>query len=243
MTAHTNQKPGCLSLFFPLLGRKTTKTVLITSSASSPEVPVPTVEKIIPEVLPYRLRDDFLSRAEFSFYKVLSSLSGTQFVIQSKVRLADIFFVARPNENVTYFNRIAQKHLDFLVCDSITMKPLLGIELDDSSHNRDSRQERDDFVEKVFQAAELPLLRLPVQREYNTRDVAAKIAPFLKNTVGESPALPLSENAKQVSSTPLCPKCGLPMVLRTVGQGENKGKQFYGCQNFPRCSEMKPLPL
>ena len=242
MTAQTNQKPGCLSLFFPSLSHKTIKTAVITSSARSSEAPVSTVEKIIPEVLPYRLRDDFLSHAEFSFYKVLSSLNGTQLAIQSKVRLADIFFVARPNENVTYFNRIAQKHLDFLVCDSITMKPLLGIELDDSSHNRDSRQERDDFVEKVFQAAGLPLLRLPVQREYNTREVAAKITPFLKNNIWESSALPPSEHAKQAGATPLCPKCGIPMVLRTVGQGEHKGKQFYGCQNFPRCREMKPLP-
>ena len=39
---------------------------------------------------------------------------------------------------------------------------------------------------------------------------------------------------------PICPKCGIPMLLRKVGQGEHKGKQFYGCQNFPRCREMKP---
>jgi very-short-patch-repair endonuclease len=129
------------------------------------------------------LRDDFLSPAEFSAYKVLSSVSSTRFTVQSKVRLADIFFVARPNENVGFFNRITQKHLDFLVCDSITMKPLLGIELDDSSHHRNNRQERDDFVESVFQVAGLPLLRVQVQREYNTREVAAQIAPFLKDKV------------------------------------------------------------
>jgi len=28
------------------------------------------------------------------------------------------------------------------------------------------------------------------------------------------------------------------MVVRTVKQGEHKGKQFYGCQNYPRCREM-----
>jgi len=240
MTA--KQKPGCLSLLFPALGRKTTKTVFTASSYKPPDEAIPAVEPIIPEVLPYRVRDDFLSPAEFSFYKVLASLGGTRLTIQSKVRLADVFFVARPNENVTYFNRIAQKHLDFLVCDSITMKPLLGIELDDSSHNRNDRQDRDDFVERVFQVAGLPLLRLPVQREYNTREVAAKIAPFLKDKIGTSPIPLPSENNKQVGSVPLCPKCGIPMVIRTVAQGKHKGKQFYGCQNYPRCREMKPLP-
>ncbi len=152
-----------------------------------------------------------------------------------------IFVIPPPNENMTYFSRIAQKHLDFLVCDSVTMKPLLGIELDDSSHKRDDRQERDDFVDRVFEAAGLPLLRLPVQREYNTREVAAKIAPLLKDKINPSTTPPQPETGKQENAIPLCPKCGIPMALRTVSQGEHKGKQFYGCRNYPRCREMKPF--
>jgi hypothetical protein len=241
MTVSTKEKSGCLSLFFPSLGRKTAKPNYGVSSQNSHTDSVPIVEPTVPEVLPYRVRDDFLSPAEFSFYKVLSSLGGTRLVIQSKVRLADVFFVSRPHENATFFNRIAQKHLDFLVCDAVTMKPLLGIELDDASHKRNDRQERDDFVERVFEGAGLPLLRLPVQREYNTRDIAAQIAPLLKDKVGVPLASPQPENNIQVGSIPLCPKCNIPMVVRTVSQGEHKGKQFYGCQNYPRCREMKPL--
>jgi len=218
MTA-TNEKSGCLSVIFPFLKRS---------------------QKETSKALPYRLRDDFLSPAEFSFYKVLSSLVSVRLTIQSKVRLADVFFVARPNENVAYFNKIAQKHLDFLVCDSVTMKPLFGVELDDASHKRNDRQERDEFVENVCKVAGLPLLRLPVQREYNSREIAAQIAPFVSDKISASTP-PQPEINKQVSSIPLCPKCGIPMVLRTVAQGEHKGKQFYGCQNYPRCREMKPV--
>jgi len=241
MATRTKQKQGCLSIIFPFLGRKTTKTIFKASDYNSQNDSISSVKPIVPETLPYRVRDDFLSPAEFSFYKILSSLGGTRLTIQSKVRLADVFFVSRPNENMTYFSRIAQKHLDFLVCDSVTMKPLLGIELDDSSHQRDDRQERDDFVERVFQVAGLPLLRLPVQREYNTREVAAKIAPLLKDKISPSTAPSQPETVKQENSTPICPKCSIPMVLRTVSQGEHKGKQFYGCQNYPRCREMKPF--
>lgn len=218
--AVTNEKSGCLSVIFPFLKRSQ--------------------KEVASKDLPYRLRDDFLSPAEFSFYKVLSSIVGTRLTIQSKVRLADIFFVARPNENVAYFNRIAQKHLDFLVCDSVTMKPVFGIELDDASHKQNNRQERDDFVEKVCRVAGLPLLRFPVQREYNPREIAVQIAPFVSEKVSSSVAQQPQVN-KQVGAVPLCPKCGIPMVLRTVAQGEYKGKQFYGCQNYPRCREMKPV--
>ena len=219
--AVANEKQGCLSVIFSFLKRSQKETTT--------------------KALPYRLRDDFLSPAEFSFYKVLSSLVGARLTIQSKVRLADVFFVARPNENVAFFNRIAQKHLDFLVCDSVMMKPLFGVELDDSSHKQNDRQERDEFVESVCKVAGLPLLRFPVQREYNSREIAAQIAPFLKDKVEVAVAPSQPEINKQVGSVPLCPKCGIPMVLRTVAQGEHKGKQFYGCQNYPRCREMKPV--
>lgn len=130
--------------------------------------------------LPFRVRDDFLSPAELSFYKVLVSIAETRLVIQSKVRLADIFFVSRPNENKAYFGKVSQKHLDFLVCDPVTMKPLFGIELDDASHKRSDRQTRDAFVNDVFHVANLPLLRFPVQRSYNRDEIINKIASVFK---------------------------------------------------------------
>ena len=33
----------------------------------------------------------------------------------------------------------------------------------------------------------------------------------------------------------LCPKCGALMIKRTAGKGQNAGKSFYGCPNFPKC--------
>ncbi|PKO12691.1 MAG: topoisomerase [Chloroflexi bacterium HGW-Chloroflexi-10] len=224
----TNENSGCLSALFPFLKRSKKEAAISKDETASKE-------------LPYRLRDDFLSPVEFSFYKVLSSVVGAQLIIQSKVRLADIFFVSRPNENRSFLSKIAQKHLDFLVCDPATMQPLFGIELDDSSHKRNDRQERDEFVEEVFQVARLPLVRFPAQREYNSREIAAQIAPFLKDKIGVSASpTPQPQANKPVSAVPICSKCGIPMLLRTVSQGEHKGKQFYGCQNYPRCRVMLP---
>ena len=50
-----------------------------------------------------------------------------------------------------------------------------------------------------------------------------------------------SGTEKQVDSSPLCPKCGIPMVLRTASQGNHIGQQFYGCRNYPRCREILPV--
>lgn len=213
-----NNNSGCLSIFLPFLKSKKTEK----------------------SQLPYRVRDDFLTPAELSFYKVLESIVGTKLAIQSKVRLADIFFVSRPNENQAFQNKISQKHLDFLICDSKTMKPLFGIELDDASHKRSDRQERDVFVNDVFRTANLPLLRFPVQRAYSRDEIVSKIAPLFKKDNGNA-AKPAQEKVENSSSVPLCPKCNVPMVLRTVKKGQHAGKQFYGCVNFPQCREMQPL--
>lgn len=219
MPSLPEQKPGCLTAILLLFRR---------SQAARPEA------------LPYRLRDDFLSSTEFSFYKVLSSMVGPRLVVLTKVRLADIFFVARPNENVSYLNRIAQRHVDFLLCNSTTMKPVIGIELDDSSHDQARQRERDTFLDQVFQAARLPILRQPVQREYNTREIAARLVQLIEN--GQSPSNAAPQNERREGSAPLCPKCGIPMLLRTASQGEHKGQQFYGCQNYPRCREVHKSP-
>lgn len=40
--------------------------------------------------------------------------------------------------------------------------------------------------------------------------------------------------AKTVN-TPVCDRCGQPMVLRTAKNGLNAGRQFWGCSQYPKC--------
>lgn len=39
----------------------------------------------------------------------------------------------------------------------------------------------------------------------------------------------------EASGKILCPKCGAPMVKRTAARGENAGREFWGCSQFPKC--------
>ncbi len=211
-------------------------------------------------VFPYRMRDDFLSPAERNFYQVLRSVAGSRLLICPKVSLSDLFYVksADPREYRVYTNKIDRKHVDFLLCNSETLIPLAGIELDDKSHERADRKQRDDFVEGVFAAAELALLRVRVQRGYQPQELAALLEPLLSSSPGETEmpaqALAVGADARDQtspidgphkgeglgSSPPMCPKCGSEMVLRTAKRGDNQGQQFWGCPNFPRCRAMIP---
>jgi hypothetical protein len=191
---------------------------------------------------PYHVRDDFLSPAEQNFYLVLKSAVGDWALICPKVSLGDLFYAksSDPGEYCTYTNKVDRKHIDFLLCDPRTVKPMLGIELDDRSHQRADRQERDQFVEEVFTAAKLPLARVPVQRNYN----AAELRASLRQRVGDEAAptappmpvaIPPAGTVLAEAATPKCPKCGSEMVLRTAKTGANQGERFWGCPNYPRC--------
>lgn len=210
------ERKGCLGVLLSLIG-----------------IPVGDAKASI-KALPYRLRDDFLSPAELSFYRVLANAVGERAVVCCKVRLADLFYVARPNENQGHRNMINQKHVDFLLCDPATMQPRCGIELDDASHARRDRQERDGFVVQVFQTAGLPLVQIPAQFAYNTTNVLTLVEPHLSVKVAAKVAPP----ALPSKGGPLCPKCGVPMVPRVATKGPNAGRKFLGCPNYPKCREV-----
>lgn len=213
MSNAASNKSGCLGLFFRLFG------IAPSPSAGGP--------------LPFRLRDDFLSSAEISFYHVLLTAAGDQFTVCPKVNLNDIFFVSRSDQNQAARNRISRKHVDFLLCDSRSMRPRVGIELDDSSHTREDRQTRDAFVQQVFDAAGLVLLRFPVQRAYNISEITSRLSPFFAGGI----APPVLQLTQEVTSAPLCSKCGIPLVIRNGSRGK-----FYGCSNYPKCRETVPIP-
>ena len=85
-----------------------------------------------------------------------------------KVRMGDIITCTDAEWRAGWGPKISAKHIDFVLINTITTEIIAGIELDDSTHrtNRD-RIERDIFVNKAFKVAEIPLLRIPVQKFYD----------------------------------------------------------------------------
>ncbi|MCG9894478.1 MAG: DUF2726 domain-containing protein [Fimbriimonadaceae bacterium] len=76
--------------------------------------------------------------------------------IAPKVRMADVLLA----EERSAFVRVAQKHFDFVVYLPEDGQILAAIEIDDASHRRPSRRDRDRFVDKACRRAGLPLVRL-----------------------------------------------------------------------------------
>lgn len=125
-----------------------------------------------PAPMPYFKRPSLVTKSELRFYKSLHKAVLDDFEIFAMVRIADLIRVEKGSANGRkWLNKILSKHIDFVLCDPRSLEPVVCIELDDDSHNRPDRIERDKFVNDAFDAADLPLLRIPVESSYNAREV------------------------------------------------------------------------
>ena len=130
--------------------------------------------------LPYRPRGRLVTKSELRFYKSLVKASQDDFEIFAMVRIADLLRVEDGVRNKrSWINKILAKHVDFVLCDPGSLVPVLCIELDDRSHARPDRVERDEFVDAAFDSAGLPLLRIPVQKNYPPREIRDLINELL----------------------------------------------------------------
>lgn len=126
------------------------------------------------QTLPYEKQPSLFTPAERSFLGVLEQAVGNEFRIMGKVRLGDIVKVKAGLDNKerqSAFNKIQSKHVDFVACDPNDLSIQFVIELDDKSHERDDRQDRDAFVDKVMEAAEIPIIHFPARKAYVIQEV------------------------------------------------------------------------
>ena len=183
------------------------------------------------ERLPYRLRERFLSTPELALLRVLQNTMGDRFLICPKVGLNDIFYIARPNENVHFFNKFFRKHVDFLLCDPETLKPAIGVELVNRVFRTETR-EADQFMNDLFTSAGLPLVHVPASEQYSEEQLMELFKVAIQRVKETEP---LRATTKP-DSVPMCPVCGRMMVLRIRRHGPNTGKKYYGCSDNPHCS-------
>lgn len=195
--------------------------------------------------LPYEKKESLLTDAERSFLGVLEQAIGDRFRIYAQVRLADLLFVKAgtdKSKRTAAQNRINGKHADFVLCDPKTLEIICAIELDDSSHQRASRKERDAFLEKACATAGLPLARFPAKSGYVVTEVRTEIFALL-GIIAEpvvTAAAPAQVAVSQPSGGPACPKCGAETILRTVKSGAHAGSKLWGCKSYPSCKGYVP---
>lgn len=102
-------------------------------------------------------------------------------MLLAKVRLIDLLYLPSGTQNrQSWQNRVQSKHIDFVVCDALDLRPLLAIELDDKSHKRDDRRDRDGLVDRILRCAGMPFHREPAAASYSAQRLRAAIGTQLR---------------------------------------------------------------
>ena len=214
-----------------------------------------------PADFPYQSKEVLCSPAERSFLGALDQIVGKKYRIFAKVRLADIIDVKKgisASVRQSAFNRIAGKHVDFIVCHANDLSIVGAIELDDKTHRGRGRQERDQFLDKALEIAGVPLLRIKARSTYSIKEVSSDLnSAFNINVGGKPEEIPgLAEGMQELSEkeiadaiddfnaetiVPVCQKCGGELIERVATKGEYAGQKFWGCSNFPKCKFTKKV--
>jgi hypothetical protein len=132
----------------------------------------------------YEAKPALLTPAERSFFGVLQQALSSDYQIFTKVRLADI---VRPVRNPSRsgwqsaFNRIAGKHVDFVLCDSARLGVVGVIELDDRTHERFERGVRDGLVDSALADAGIPVLRVSARQSYSPAQIREQVENLFRS--------------------------------------------------------------
>ena len=128
--------------------------------------------------LQYERRAHLMTPAERSFFGVLEQALEQNWYIFSKVRLEDIIQVKKGIDKKKAFglrNRIKSRHIDFILCDRKTLETVMCIELDDASHKRKDRIERDKFIDSALSVADVPIVRIPAKASYSVEFIKSQL--------------------------------------------------------------------
>jgi len=112
-----------------------------------------TKEKL-PEKLPFKLVWNFFNKSEEAFFYKLKKSLPEGYYIFPKVRIIDFI---EPIKGISYNSskgKVWSRHVDFLICNSY-FKPVLVLELNGRSHQRQDRINSDDFKKQLFESVGL----------------------------------------------------------------------------------------
>lgn len=120
-------------------------------------------EEVTDRGLSYK-QGTFLTNREKAFYPYLKEVADNLgLTVSMKPRLGDL--VTGADSQFTSLGmkertKVQQKHVDFALFDPETMKVMLLVELDDTTHDRQKRVNRDVFVDNVLEGTGYKILHV-----------------------------------------------------------------------------------
>lgn len=123
----------------------------------------------------YIAKDSLLTPTEITYYDTLTEIIGGKYLLFPQINLASVV----DKEGKTNARTELFRNIDFGVFD-YNFKPILLIEINDNSHTRKDRIERDKKVAKILKKAKLPLVTFWVKDGIDVNAMRAVLARHIK---------------------------------------------------------------
>ena len=109
----------------------------------------------------YYAKSYVMTSRENECFKILNEIFSSKWFVVPQVHLSALldYRVKGQNWNAA-FRHINGKSVDFVLIGKESYRVICAIELDDSTHNKPERKERDVEIERIFNQAKIPLARI-----------------------------------------------------------------------------------
>ena len=133
------------------------------------------------EHLPFKRKEFLMNIPERKFFEELQNIISDNHVVFPQVLLSSIVKVISSRKDFwKYYNKINRKTIDYVIFEKPYFMPVLAIEYDGRTHDRDDRQERDDFVDNVLNSAGIKSFHIKHQKNINFEEVKNKAVEMAK---------------------------------------------------------------
>lgn len=182
--------------------------------------------------LTYAKNFSILNSSEKKLLNTLVPLLDKKYIIFAKARLADVIQIKQTQEYIQrpdIMARINATTVSFVLCnkEDFSIAGIIDMAKDNSDPENNTVMS-DVFIDNAASAAGLPFVRIPLQQHYDPEELVS----ILEIDIGIMTQLANKENRKQHG---FCPLCGESLLLLKAKHGENIGKNFLGCVNYPEC--------
>jgi hypothetical protein len=161
------------------------------------------------EIFPFYSKKPLSSPEQILYHRLVSALPGH--IVLAQVQLSRVLAVKSGHNVQAWNNRINRMSLDFLICQK-DFSIVAAMELDDKSHNQESRKEQDIKKNGALSAAGIRLIRWQVNAlpdEATIQNVCLK-------------QVPQSEALKSGTIKPAQPILSKPQPEKGISNQRNK---------------------
>lgn len=147
-----------------------------------------TTERVVESRYFYARKQAIMTDYESKFYKRLEAVVDGRYYIFPQIHLSALLVNKTGGRyHHAAFQKINHKSVDYVLCDKQTMAPVYAIELDDYTHDRPKRQQRDANINTLFEKIDLPLIRFRNIDSISDGDIVARFesARSAQDVIGE----------------------------------------------------------